>query len=306
MSKNTTKHFLVVYQYGKVASTSIVSSFNNIDDVEAVQAHFLGFENLSASMRMLLNTGSGDYFLPHRQGQLMTNMETTRRINAIKSSADKDEHLSLITLCREPLKWLESCILQDIEGYLPFFRRVSRHFEPDTMAHQSDEDFVRFGLNYTIENLVKAFDRISNIDDFLYRNRKYNDLNLNTKLLFIDNNISMFFNLAMRPNSWFNEHYCVLTGNSIFDLKDQGSGLYHSAVSWADLFLLRYEDLDTALPRVAETLGLADQFQLVRENISVSKRFFEEVRTCFQTDAANRLGEHMLRSGVQAHFGYRR
>ena len=65
------ERYFVVYQYGKVASTSIVKSLNKINDVKAVQTHFLGMCEFIEVLDLVLDPYESEYFTYHRQGQLV-------------------------------------------------------------------------------------------------------------------------------------------------------------------------------------------------------------------------------------------
>ena len=56
------KYYAVVYQMGKVASTSIVDTLGSFDHIEAVQSHFLGDKALVAVIPSITDPDISDYF----------------------------------------------------------------------------------------------------------------------------------------------------------------------------------------------------------------------------------------------------
>lgn len=58
--------FVVVYQFGKVASTALVATLNEQTGIEAVQSHFLGEPALRSTLGARLNPAQGEYFVFHQ------------------------------------------------------------------------------------------------------------------------------------------------------------------------------------------------------------------------------------------------
>ena len=117
------RRFIVVYQFGKVGSTALVQALNGLPETDCIQSHFLGVDALREVVPQMVNPRLSDYFFRHLSGQFARNIETTRRMNAIKSGL-LDEHLITLTLSRNPVEWMRSAITQDINGILPGLRTI--------------------------------------------------------------------------------------------------------------------------------------------------------------------------------------
>ena len=110
----------IVYQYGKVASTSLVETLNSMRHVRAHQCHFFGVEAFQATIARLCNPHTNDYFFKHSLGQLTENVRAYREYH--RTDRADGERFVVVTVAREPFDWFQSAVLQEIEGHLSNFR----------------------------------------------------------------------------------------------------------------------------------------------------------------------------------------
>ena len=108
---------VIVYQYGKVASTSLVTTFNKMRGVSAHQCHFFGEDAFRATVTRLCNPDTNDYFFKHSLGQLAENLKAYRLYH--RKDPAEDDRCIVLTVAREPFDWFRSSLVQEIEGHIP-------------------------------------------------------------------------------------------------------------------------------------------------------------------------------------------
>lgn len=292
------KH-VIVYQYGKVASTSLVATLNALPDVEAVQAHFLGRTSLKEMVDLLIDPGTSDYFHKHQVGQFIENARTTRLIEAHRQGRAGDSELSVISLCRNPFEWFRSSIIQDMAGYRP----VLDHLRPSGDG-ASGEDRVRDAL----EELFGRFDGIigdfGGIDAVLAAQRSDRKRVSGHAGLAGNRGVLAMFYMMLRPFSWFEAHYQAAIGHDIGGFRDIGGGVLYRDAGWARLAVLRYEDIDAQIGPALEALGIGPVESLLRENVSGTKDMADPVREAFRSAPASALRAWFSDTGYARRFGY--
>jgi hypothetical protein len=261
---------VIVYQMGKVGSTSIVSSLNKIPGVDAYQSHFLGYETLTKKVEQLISTDVNEHFLRHGIGQLCENINLTRKLNSYQAGMER-EKLLFISLSREPLDWFRSQVVQEIDGYLEGFSGIV-----DKPVDQLQA-----------EDLIAALDKIG---DFISGAIKENPYKFGTKpfsdwfwadylsgppkdknqQIYIAH-ISAFF----RPFYWFDQHIKPLLK---VDLSTQELDKNYIFVTkdWFDLLVLRYEDMKE-IEVVMHNQMACPEFSLDRLNESKEKKYAEAI-----------------------------
>lgn len=294
-------HLVAVYQYGKVGSTAITASLNKWKNIESVQTHFLGEKHLIESLKATINPQLPPYFFQHRYGQLIQNIKTTRTINSYKAGLTSDPKLSIITLTRDPMSWFRSCILQDIEGYLPFFRRLALHQGP---ADASDHQAIVGGLHYFFQKAIIILESMGDIDTFFKKNSNFSKVAKTHDLEWINHNIKTFFAMMMRPNTWFQEHFSHYLDVKITDFQQCSPDWFKFDSKWAKLYLIKYERLQEAFPEVARDIELPAGITLSPENISESKKFSAAVAEGFDCDEARFLTHAIKTTELQRFLGY--
>ena len=136
----STRRF-IVYQYGKVGSTSLVAALNRLENVEAFQSHFLGQDAFFDTIKRLLTAGLDDYFFENSLGQLVANIKVYRHfIN--KYHGVSEERLTVLTACREPFDRFRSAVTQDIQGHLTSLRAM---LDKRGIVHEQDHETIGRG-----------------------------------------------------------------------------------------------------------------------------------------------------------------
>lgn len=296
------RHFVLVYQYGKVASTSLVNAINSVDHVRAVQTHFLGQRALSETVARIAASQTDPFFAKQSFEQLIVNITYTRLLNQFRNGNPPIERLSLLTIVREPLSWFRSAIVQDLNGHLPLIRRISGM----DMRGQgiSEEAAVERGLRQLLVWMTKLATELSEISDFHpgipgFREKAAEAIPDKVR----DDVVSRFI-LMLRPHTWFSSHYTPATGMELESFHELRTGLLVRDAGWARAFIVRYEDLDWAFAIVRKELDLPDHVELPKSNLSKDKVLSREVAAAFSGPEAQQLANILGRSRYSRRFGY--
>jgi hypothetical protein len=292
---------VVVYQFGKVASSAIVDSLNCLPGVSAVQSHFLGAEMLQQMLGQLLYPGGADYFHRHQLGQFVENIRITREINAFRAGLRPDTRLTLISMTREPLDWLRASLVQDLQGYLTGFAALGRHWglSPDT-----EDALIRAVLPRLLGTLAARLDEAGGPDAFLAGPLVWSRLIEPTGDTESDLFQESFAAMTLQPVSWFYTHFPAGVGIGIEQADSEEQGLcFHAAPGWCELHVLRYERVEEGIRRVAERLGLQG-LQLGRVNESRDKPHAQVIAAVCAGPEAAALRAQYLGSRYCRRFGY--
>ena len=140
---------VIIYQYGKVASTSLTETLNRMSNVDAYQCHFFGEDAFRATITRLCNADTNDYFFEHSLGQLNENLKAYQLYHqkAYQLYHQKDraggDRCIVLTVAREPFDWFRSSFVQEIEGHIPALSLSLRDQNVDTI---SQAEIVTEGL----------------------------------------------------------------------------------------------------------------------------------------------------------------
>lgn len=293
--------YVVVYQFGKVASSAIVDSLNRLPGVSAEQSHFLGAELLQQMLGQLLFPGGDDYFFRHRLGQFVENLRITRQLNAFRQGLCEPTLLTLVSVTREPLDWLRASLVQDLQGYLPGFAGLGRHWG---LAWEDEEALIRAVLPRLLGTLAAKLEAAGGPDAFLAGPLDWGRLVDGTGDAECDLFQESFAAMVLRPISWFYVHFPAGAGIEVTALEEAERGLYfHADPGWCDLFVLRHEQVEPGMTRVAERLGLTD-FRLERVNESRHKPHAELIAELCAGPEAAALRAQYRTSRYCRQFGY--
>ncbi len=289
----------VIYQFGKVASTSVVSTLDELEGVTAVQSHFLGKDALLGCLKTLTNPNVPDYFFEHQLGQLIDNARLSRRIDVLRAGGT-EERLLVISMTRHPFDWFRSSVVQDLEGYLPMFRDFldSKEIEPT-----DDDKTIGIALTHLFNVFGRIITRCGGVDQTLDR------LKAGQAKVFAGSQIEnaprlqSFFYMALRPFDWFERHFETSLGVRIddFTVIDQ---TYRFSDETGDFCIFRYEDMATALPACLEAFGVPAPQTVKERNVSAKKPFAAATKSAFQTPAAERLHALFLDTAYSRRFDY--
>lgn len=290
----------IVYQFGKVASTSLVNTLKADPKLEVHQSHFLGEHALQRIIPIAVDRLTNSYFHEHLRGQLLANVELTYRMNRVLAG-DGSDKLKVISLGREPVDWLRSGILQDIVGYRPDILEFAHNLGCD-----SDEDSVmlRYGLTEILRRISEIIEDMGGISETIDTFHKIGGKAMLPPVGHgVDLIVRRLFFLALRPLTWFDEHFrpCFGFGLDEFDRKD---GFWIARQPRADFVLVRFEDITTQFGPAMCALGLDVENKLMTDNISRTKPFASDVNAAFASKAAAELRARMPGSQYCRFFGY--
>jgi hypothetical protein len=275
---------VIVYQYGKVASTSLVATFNKMRGVSAQQCHFFGQDAFRQTVTRLCNPDTNDYFFKHSLGQLNENLKAYRRYHQ-KDRAPEDRCI-ILTVAREPFDWFRSSLVQEIEGHIPALTLSLRDRDVATMDLTQ---IITEGLALLIDRIQGALGTVEGgIDALVPAKRR----ELDQHLAFTDTeDFEAFLFLLSRflqPHLWFKTQFSPELGVGIADMSDVGQSLLKAQANTGDVYLARYEALEDAFARLLVLENLPTQ-KLARVNEGQHKLFSAEITAAFDTDAANQL-----------------
>ena len=287
---------VIVYQFGKVASTAIVRALEKLPDIEVHQSHFLGEDALRKSITNAANPRLEPYFRKHMIGQLTANLELTHRMNRIIEGLDTTK-LCVLTLSREPIDWLRSCIQQDIEGHRDAILAVSASEQPETPS-------VEHGLSEILDGLADFIDAKGGIAPAMASfQRPGKQAFFNDPILQRGEIYRRILMLVFRPLLWFEDHFHVCFGHGLNDFQAHGRH-WIKDTDTATFVMLRYEDIASELVNALASANIQMETSLPVANSSREKPYADEIQAAFSGAGAKRLRAQVLRSEYAEFFGY--
>ena len=293
------KALAIVYQFGKVASTSIVKSLNNCPGVEAHQSHFLGEDALKRMVSSATDTNTNPYFHKHIVGQFMTNLELTYNMN--RAMKDAKRKLVVLNLTRDPIDWLRSCIQQDVEGY---FDDIVAHARTRGIDAEGDEALFTSGLTDILRENVELIEAKGGIQETL------NEFtSLRGQAFFKDTEVvpgsivAKIWFLVVRPLIWFEDHFEKCFSISFGDFSKSENHWEHIN-NQASFVILRYEDIASDLVKAMASVGIEMTEPLAKENLSRNKPHSSSILSAFNSTPAELLRNHIKKSHYCVRYGY--
>lgn len=293
------KIYAIVYQFGKVASTSIAATLDDLDEITAVQCHFLGEAALSAVIPTITGAQVSSYFFKHQLGQFIENVRITRRMNRIRAGKG-NERLLVISIARNPLDWIRSSIVQDIEGYLPVLKSL---LKKQNIGATDDQDIVVQGLAHLITSTTFILNREGGVDACLKRMQKNPEAVFENSAFATDMDSRRIFYMMLRPFDWFEKHFQKAL-NVHPDQMNKVDGAYELSDSTTNYIIVRYEDIDHVLPAYLKANDMPTFTELTRENTSGIKPFATECVDAFNTPESQLLDTLFRDTHYAATFGY--
>lgn len=292
-------YYCVVYQMGKVASTSIVDTLDGIDGIDAVQSHFLGNAALAKIIPSLTDPEISDYFFKHSFGQFIENVEITRNITTLRTGRKPETRLLMVSLSRDPVDWIRSSVVQDIEGYIPVLKKI---IEAAGKTAETDEEIVQRGLRIFLDVSRQVLERFGGIDELratpqvlshAFDKTIFRDL-LEARRMFL---------MLLRPADWFTSHFKAATSLDITDMT-RVAGAWEHSEEHADFVIVRYEDFRQSLPQYLRRKGIADIEAFSTRNLSESKPFAAEIAKVFASQKGKDLRYIYDKTAYAKTFGY--
>lgn len=294
---------VVVYQFGKVASTSVVNAINSAPGFHAIQSHLLGADCLAKVVPYICDPNTSDYAAQVEYDQLSDAFKTTRMLNQMRDGTGPRKRLVLVTLVREPLSWFRSAILQDLPRYMVLFRGIARHLglgDPETDAE---------ALSACLRAALRWLSEVSeDVDDIAHV--QWNDNPLRSAVERVvpgdlhHEFLSLFF-VMVRPLRWFDTHYTSATGIVLSEFQPYRRGMWKRDPDWVHAYLIRYEDLRDGYLTLRDDLGLPAEAVLPRDNVSATKPNSELFARAFASSDAEGLRRTLAGCDYARFFGYR-
>lgn len=291
---------ILVYQFGKVASTSIQRTLQTIPNANTYQTHFLGREFLHSKLDQLLDPRLHPRFVEHGQGQLLHNISLTRLLNSHLEGEVVDRKLVVLTIVREPLDWFRSQFVQEIDAYLHDL--IALTGSQDT---GSEEEAISKGLRQIMHELKAALNACKGLANPEFRtifHSKYS-----AELLEADPSrahvILTHIRTFLRPFFWFDDLVEPVFGFGLPDVHLDSERFASIGFDWGSFLIMRFEDIHTNFPKVLKHLG-AEHNELATENISKSKPYSDVIRTSFSPWHEDKDLIALTNSRYTGKFGY--
>jgi hypothetical protein len=292
-------YYCVVYQMGKVASTSIMDTLGHVDGIEAVQCHFLGDTALGKMIPTLTDAGLSEYFFEHSFGQFQENVKITRKFKILRSGGAPETKLLVVSLARDPIDWIRSSVVQDIKGYMPVLKQI---IEASFRTAATDEEVVTKGLRLLISASCHVLDQFGGIDEFYATPHAMNRAFQHKIFCDIFEARRMFL-MLLRPADWFNSHFKTAINLDIATM-DRVEDAWEHSENHTDFVVVRYEDFRRSLPAYLQRKGIADIDHFTQKNLSESKLLSKEVARVFASENGDALRKIYNKTTYSKTFGY--
>ncbi len=278
-------HRFIVYQYGKVGSTSIVNTLNKLPEVKAFQAHFLGDLAFSQTLTRLQDPNTPDYFFEHSAGQLFKNLRIYRHYLKRYASPDR---LTMLTLAREPFDWFRSGIAQDVQEHLNTFKSM---LDKQGTAYSGDAAAVTLGCELMFERLIAVIEHCGSVEAITPKMRPQLRDVIDAADPADFSAFLFLLNTFMRPHMWFKMHFAKVLDTNIRDLEPVSDNLLRQENDWGNTYLIKYEGLEQGFFETMTDLGYKARLNLQKKNLSKDKAYSAELKAAFDGTRAQRLQE---------------
>lgn len=291
------KYNFIVYQFGKVASTSIVNSLNNVPNVVAFQSHFMGGESFHAAIKRLSDPNLDDYFYHHMEGQLLHNIRLERVVAKFKSGQFPDKKLCFISVARNPVEYARSALLQNIDGYISGFELVWGR------GDVSLEQFVESSVNSLISvymGFLSSVD-ISDMKNMLPVSKYLDEQGYTGE---VKKALVNMLQLMLRPLVWYERNFCNYLDLDLSEMEIKVDNVLFKDLKWCEAYIFKYEELNKGLEAMLSDVGLIDQFSFSRDNKSSEKQYDNEFSRCFSDAVKEDMLSLLSSSKYCKTFGY--
>lgn len=289
-----------VLQMGKVGSSAITGAML-AQGLNAVQMHWLGRDQLLASLQHdLLDLSKDDDVALRGLDGFAQNIANARRLMWYQRYHRRQgQRLRIVSLVRDPLDWYWGHLAENFDYYsaamLGWYRAV---FDAAVQAEQIEmvtETFHRA--------LFHCFGRVRRRVD----HPRFNVAAGKQKANGIHHDFLCQQLMKLRlPTAWFDVFFKPPLGIDVYRTPlDTESGLARYETEYCKVLLLRYENLQQALPHLSHFVGL-DELQLNKVNRSEDKPVpfsLAALRRRVLPDEA--MLQKLYATRYCRHFGYR-
>lgn len=251
---------IVVYQMGKVGSTSICEALNK-RGLETHQTHFLDFKTFHDAIDRFRSPFLTPPECHHISEQLKQNLLLRQDINRRRHAG---ETIQIITLVREPFSWYLSNLVQNLFAMEQPLRRWLRE------VHNRENDTLdKADFRLFFEELAQRQAGViaTGDDDLLAACRAGFKSAARNPAQFFYSEVTKL----LRPHLWLDTHFHPLTEIDLYDHPFDAQGQRMRVTEQGfDILLLKFEGLAENAASIGNFCDL-DDFVLVRENISRGK-----------------------------------
>lgn len=292
----------VVYQMGKVASTSIVNSLSAIPGAKAFQSHFLTGDALKQAADRLIDSEMSNYGYQHLSRQFLRNLDLFRLLKRAKNGEFVRKQVFIISLARNPVEWARSYIVQDMVDFEPQFLRLYylNHNEP----LPSKEAGVEFALNRIVSTVGRFYEKaggVLNAEKLSFSDRKDLADTISPEEIRIINRFEEFFR---RPHTWFQTFLEPFVGMTLQELNEIEPHIYFNEKDDFSTYVMRYEDLRSHFSKLTALMGYPEVSELSKDNTSESKLHAEVVTKVFSENRSVDIIKYHSQTDYTRFFKY--
>jgi hypothetical protein len=288
---------VLLFQMGKVASLALEAAL--IDrGINCFHSHFLGFEKEASRLSRLfqgepnLRLAAIDLKLLARHTAL--NMLTRwYRGNQVAP----DRKLKVITLTRDPVTWYVSQLLQHV-GHNP--RRLSKWHRDFSGAGAASDD-VRPPASELLRQVGRLIVESRPSVDLAEARKRGRTLAMamDPPQPYIADN----FRRALVPLDWFDQEFRPVFDVDIRALREfADQGLARRDLGFADVLIVRFEDLAKHMDAIVGFVGLAS-LELPRRNVTAEKPYASQILDAARVFQATELGIAFQRELRRSDYG---
>ncbi len=295
------KQVFIVYQMGKVASSSIVAALSTIPGAKVHHCHFLAPASLRRAAERALDPALSRFQYHHLSRQLMANLDCHRLVSRAQRGFVKDTAITLISVSREPLEWTRSFLVQDMPEFEPLLLRVAAL---NGFAAVEPGEGIAFALRRLVgcvAGLCAATGRITDIADLSQDDLQSRCGIATREEARILKRLAMLF---VRPHFWFRDELEALIDAPLGSFERLAPHFHRKTLGPVTAFVLRYEDLEETFPKLAACLGLREMPALGRDNASDDKRHAAAVVAAFRPSREVDIIRRHSATDYARFFGY--
>ncbi len=295
------KQVFIVYQMGKVASSSIVAALSTVRGADVHHCHFLAPASLRKAAERALDPMLSRFHYHHLSRQLLANLDCHRLIGRAGRGLERDTAVTLISLSRDPLEWTRSYLVQDMPEFEPLLLRIAAL---NGCGRADPEGRIAYALGRLIACVAALCDasgcvtRIAGVTHGELRQRCGIASEEEARIL---KRLAMLF---VRPHVWFRDELEALLAAPLASFEPIGRHMHRKIESPIRAFVLRYEDLEDNFASLADHLGLPGLPPLARDNASGAKAHAALVKAAFAASPEIEAIRRRSATDYARFFGY--
>jgi MoaA/NifB/PqqE/SkfB family radical SAM enzyme len=247
----------IVYQMGKVGSTSIVASLNSAG-VSAFQSHFLDTPSFHRAIdKFDLPNSISEQAANHLSIQLQRNLILRNKVKQYQTNTPpREEKLGIITLVRDPLNWYFSNLAQN---YYQVETSLRKWLESEQLLAKGQELDIDH-IHHLFREVFSCFDKI--VPDM---ERDHADLIQDAYKEASKTKEGVLYRFIYgqvaelnRIQFWFDTHFRTVFNHDLLHYTfPHAEGYIKHSIEDFDILLLKFEELDSLHQVIADFCGLS-------------------------------------------------